>query len=373
MVSSLHEFALELIGAQSTIDLHEQDLLVSQACTQVGSPPASLLKKIRSGQTLEEFTGSEVVNWIKGTAYKSLEIYQSLDFPKGKPQLSSVEREWFFQVFERYEQMKGERCDGQDLLLLAEANIREGAIEPKWSAVLVDEFQDLNLCGLSLIKILSARNSAQLFFMGDHRQRISEPFHLSKTLVLQSLGDLLDLRKIIGTPQRFMQQQRAFMAAREMIRMKMVRMIVTFDSAVPDQKSLFCVVLQQKRWRALGCCSQIQSLIADGVPAGNIALLSLAREQTENILWEIRVRTIELDSSREGQLGYFTEGAVKRATIHGSKGLEFPIVFLVGLSANAFSSHPWVRSEDDPNSAIGSPPLRCDDASARSFVYEFFR
>jgi superfamily I DNA/RNA helicase len=53
-------------------------------------------------------------------------------------------------------------------------------------------------------------------------------------------------------------------------------------------------------------------------------------------------------------LAYFHDKSVKRSTIHEVKGLEFPIVFLMGLSAEAFALDAILRSEDDADSVIGS-------------------
>ncbi|WP_084080702.1 UvrD-helicase domain-containing protein [Edaphobacter aggregans] len=83
-----------------------------------------------------------------------------------------IERDWFFSLFEAYEEAKGSLLDEQDLLIRADATVATSTNPSAWKAVLVDEFQDLNLCGLSFLKTLAGENGNFLFFAGDHRQRI---------------------------------------------------------------------------------------------------------------------------------------------------------------------------------------------------------
>ena len=81
-VSSLHQYAQELVGCRVTIGTYEQEGLIDEAYRRCRTHPATLLNKVPHGHTPQQFVGKEITDWVKGAAYGSAEIYQSLDFPK---------------------------------------------------------------------------------------------------------------------------------------------------------------------------------------------------------------------------------------------------------------------------------------------------
>jgi hypothetical protein len=157
-VASIVEIASELLGIKFNISSNEKAGIIANCCKESGAPPLSLRRKLRGSQSLEEFVENEITHWIKGAAYRNAEIYQALPFPRGKAQLSPEERAWLFGVFEHYERQKGKLRDDQDIILDAYEATRDRTNHSKWSAILIDEFQDLSLCSLSFIKNLAALN-----------------------------------------------------------------------------------------------------------------------------------------------------------------------------------------------------------------------
>jgi Txe/YoeB family toxin of Txe-Axe toxin-antitoxin module len=353
-VLSLNSLAYRIAGIDEVISAQQHEDLIRRARLSTPPPPATLLRKLRKDQDIDSYASNEVLNWIKGTAYKSREIYQALDFPKGKGQLSALEREWFFDVFEAYEKAKGMSFDEQDLLICAEANLAGSAIKSEWKAILVDEFQDLNLCGLSLLKRVAGEHTASLFFAGDHRQRIYRTLpsfrEAGVPIVGRSFGLSANYR---NTPEIYSAAKSLYGSqgddpdseGLEAQEIKLLR-----DSSRKPVIRGFRDSKFEDEW----ICKEITSLIERGLAPGDIALISLAIEQSESVNWDARFPVISLDNPRVERLAYFHEKSVKRSTIHEVKGLEFPVVFVMGLSAEVFGRDAILRSEDDADSVIGS-------------------
>jgi superfamily I DNA/RNA helicase len=72
--------------------------------------------------------------------------------------------------------------------------------------------------------------------------------------------------------------------------------------------------------------------------------ISLEMTQSEAFNWHSDFRTMQLDSERVQRMAIFTKGYVKRLAIHQSKGFEFPFVFLMGLTQDAFADSEFIRS-----------------------------
>jgi DNA helicase-2/ATP-dependent DNA helicase PcrA len=51
-------------------------------------------------------------------------------------------------------------------------------------------------------------------------------------------------------------------------------------------------------------------------------------------------------------MAIFTNGYVKRMTIHQAKGFEFPVVFLMGLTQDLFVSSNFIRTSDSAEDAV---------------------
>jgi superfamily I DNA/RNA helicase/Txe/YoeB family toxin of Txe-Axe toxin-antitoxin module len=353
-ISTLHQYALELSGCRVKVDGCRQAGLITDSLRIVGDPPPGLAAKVQQRRTLAEFVRNEVLDWIKGTAYGDLDIYQTLDFPRGRPQLSPNEREWIFRIFERYQQLKGEECDWQDALLFAERKLQADAQLPKWGAVLVDEFQDLSLSGLSLVRRIAARNPAQLFFAGDHRQRIYRTLPSFKDAGIPIVGRSFQLA------QNYRNTPEIYEAAQSICRgggddpdeKKNAALPALFSRTRAQVPTLRGFKVQSAEDEWVG--AEVRLLLSNGCDAGDIAILSLTREKSEAIAHRLPIESTDISGPQSRATAYFERRRLKRATIHGAKGLEFPIVFLVGMSLNEFRMHPWVSSEDDPASAIAS-------------------
>ena len=99
-------------------------------------------------------------------------------------------------------------------------------------------------------------------------------------------------------------------------------------------------------------CEQIRALMASGVPGHHIAIISFDITNSSTFNWDADFRVIELHNEIVDRQAIFTRGYVKRMTIHQAKGLEFPVVFLMGLTRELFVSSDFVRTSDDPEDVM---------------------
>lgn len=353
-VGTVVEIASELLGTRPDLSPVAKSDMIFACCRDFGVPPASLHRKLRGAQSLEDFVENEITHWIKGAAYGDAEIYQALTFPRGKAQLSLEERSWLFEVFELYENRKGSLRDDEDIILDAYEASQDRVGLSKWSAILIDEFQDISLCSLSFLKNLGASSPERLFFAGDHRQRLYRTLPSFKDAGIAITGRSYGIRENYrNTPEIYkaahgLCSQNDEDPDAEEIDSRDV-LFTRSGAGIPVLRGF-----ATERLEMVWVCDQITSLISAGTPAGDIAIISLSLAQTEGINWEARFPIVQLDNVRVERLSYFTEGAVRRATIHESKGLEFPVVFLTGLSEEAYDADPALQSEADPDPLIRS-------------------
>jgi Txe/YoeB family toxin of Txe-Axe toxin-antitoxin module len=349
-VASVLEIATEMTTYKEVLTEDRQQALLREARQFAGTEPSSLRRKFRRGQAIDDFTFCEIARWVKGAANSDREDYETLPLPVRKSSLSSEETDWLFRVLAHYERIKGKAADEQDVLSIANQRVRkEGAL--RWSAVLVDEFQDLDLKALSFVGNL-CRKPENLFFAGDHRQRIYQTLPSFARAGINIRGRSRQVTLNYRNSPEIYAAARAVLSGSGVdpdgIDASEEQLEFAQSSATKPVLRQFPSDSAESSW----VCDQIRSLISSGVPRHHIAVISFDISNSSTFNWDADFRVIQLHHETVNRKAIFTKGYVKRMTIHQSKGFEFPIVFLMGLTHDLFVNLAFVRASDDAEDVV---------------------
>jgi superfamily I DNA/RNA helicase len=81
-------------------------------------------------------------------------------------------------------------------------------------------------------------------------------------------------------------------------------------------------------------CRRVCEQINAGVPAQTIGIMAGTNARVRRMAEELRLAGIETESPRESGRLSITHPSVKVLTMHGAKGLDFPHVYVIGLTAD---------------------------------------
>jgi AAA domain/Nuclease-related domain/UvrD-like helicase C-terminal domain len=170
--SSLHGWATAFLagrGAEVPLNAARADDAFSRAWMTIGRDSA--LAEI---DPMPGYWREEIDHVIKGRGLTSLEEYRTVARHGRRTALQPVHREAAWLLYEEYELLREERGVGDfnDVLLAALAELKERPADPPYSAVIVDEVQDLTLVGVQLLHALAGDGPNGLLLIGDGQQAV---------------------------------------------------------------------------------------------------------------------------------------------------------------------------------------------------------
>ncbi|MGE3447472.1 MAG: UvrD-helicase domain-containing protein [Microbacteriaceae bacterium] len=116
----------------------------------------------------------EITHVIKGRGLTTLGQYAELDRVGRRTPLRAEQRELVWRLYERYQELLQEQglVDYDDLISMALDSVRAEPIEHPYTAVIVDEAQDLSCQGMRLLHALAGDGPDGLLVVGDGQQAV---------------------------------------------------------------------------------------------------------------------------------------------------------------------------------------------------------
>ncbi len=288
-----------------------------------------------------DFIVDEIKYVIKGRAVTTLEEYLQLKRTGRGTPLGAEERHVIFRIYSQYQQGLGMRCDWDDFILKSLHHIENGLHPGSYVAVVVDEVQDFTEAGMRLIGQIAGDGPNKLLLIGDGQQKIYKGGFALKNVGISIVGRSRILRYNYRNTKEILQ------AAYSMVRN------ISFDDledeediapAMPEfpQRSgpkpitkCFTSREEELRWVASTIMERV-STRRTNIP-GDIGILYVSGRQygamVDRILNAYGLQVTELRRDNAG--AFFDDSSIKRCTFYSAKGMEFKIVFLVGVTEGA--------------------------------------
>ncbi len=170
--TSLHAWArtfLDQRGVPVNLNGEKARTAFFRAWSRVGKD--SVLPQV---EPLPSYWQEEIDYVIKGRGLTSLREYLLIARHGRRTALMPEHRRAAWRLYEEYESLRAERAihDFNDVLLAALSELQSQAVEPAYSAVIVDEVQDLTLIGIKLLHALIGEAANGLLLIGDGQQSV---------------------------------------------------------------------------------------------------------------------------------------------------------------------------------------------------------
>ncbi|WP_245974027.1 nuclease-related domain-containing DEAD/DEAH box helicase [Thermomonospora umbrina] len=170
--TGLHSWAQRFLGERDVrlnVRPEAAETAFSRAWLRVGRH--SLLTELDPS---DRYWRDEVSHVIKGRGLTSLAEYRVIPRHGRRTALQSQHREAVWRLYEEYERLRIAQGvhDFNDLLMTALREVEREPVDPPYTAVIVDEVQDLTLVGVRLLYALVGDAPNGLLLIGDGQQSV---------------------------------------------------------------------------------------------------------------------------------------------------------------------------------------------------------
>lgn len=330
-----------LRGSPELTDPEEVLELVRAARRSVpGAPPTARVARLRDQDLLDEFR--EV---LYGRAVEKEEDYlDAARVPRTgrKFPLLPEERRYVWRVFQRFQEVV--RMAGRapwewlpyELLQRLPESHRDW---PLYDVVVVDEAQDLLPAVFRVLLRVQGGSERNFLVLGDAAQNLyRSSFRWADTGLQVTGGHVTVLRRCFRSTRPIVRAAaRLLTELQDRLGEDLVEPEETDADGPPPE-----VILAQSAEEEVGLVAdRVVQCLQEGVPPSSVAVFAQRKVTLERVGEELRARGVpaEFYEKADGtkSLNLF-EASVKLVTTYSAKGIEFPVVFVVGVTEGAFPS-----------------------------------
>jgi superfamily I DNA/RNA helicase len=321
--------ALKSIGSWNRpIGDRQRRELISQAIDSSGPIDLSLSKA---------YIGEEI-SWIKENELLSWKEYKNVDRAGRGIGLAESPRRKVYNVFQEYQQLLGNRMDWDDVPLRVLQNMENSLISTgNYEAVFVDEAQDFAASWFRVIRSLVNPDTSILFLAADSTQRIYRTGFSWQNMGLNVRGRTVVLKRRYRNP--FAVQRLAYNLVRndEGLQRELSESgeVLSEPESDTEQEPINDSVINFKRFHNereeyTAIANAIKTLLKQGYRNSDIAIFHRYKWGVDEIAEHLAEAKLLVNDAKESDIN-FNEDRIRISTLHSSKGLEFPIVFICGL------------------------------------------
>lgn len=295
------------------------------------------------------FFRDEIALVIKGNGLQTEEEYLTISRYGRKTALSATVRRVVWQVYQAYQQALQPRMDWQDLAPKAYAELVQTPLVSPYGHVVVDEVQDLSAIQLRVIQRLNKGGeqdkSRSIFLVGDIAQTIYSRGFTWSQAGLQLRGNSFSIRRNFRNTREIAEAAALLNSYNQTVTMSEFFV----DPEYTQRHGPFPIVLEcditDRERRAV--CEKILSLVEDQqFRLSDFAIVAPTVELCEQYQASLEHANVPCAIYSEDAFNILEE-QVKVMTIHSAKGLEFPVVFIVGLHANVLPRRIYATDTDE--------------------------
>lgn len=332
--SGVHEFARRVLDERG-VDVHVRPAAVEQAFERAWATSGA---DSALGGTARQahYWKDEIAHVIKGRGLVQFDEYADLPRTGRRYPLAVEQRRAVWRLYEAYDkELRAQRVhDYADVILLAEAEVRRRPLDHGYSAVIVDEAQDLTCAMVRLLHSLVGDVPDGLTLIGDGQQSIYPGgFSLAEVGVsIAGRGVVLDIN--YRKTAEILAFAQAMVAGDEFADLEGAVARGDLPAAVP-RSGPEPVVQQCSSWgaRSTRLVARVRAVASEvGTGLGDIGVLCHTKAGVRAAVGALRdagLAVIELTEYDGSPVEAVKVGTVKRA-----KGLEFKHVLLADARAD---------------------------------------
>ena len=280
------------------------------------------------------FFRDEIARVIKGNGITKEEEYLAIPRYGRKTALKRKARSATWAIYEAYQQNLKENnwIDWQDLSLIAYKELFKSPLTEPYKHIIVDESQDLTSIQVRIAQRLMKGKSSEntnIFMVGDYSQTLYSRGFSWKQAGLQIQGRSYSIKRNFRNTRQIAETAAALNAYNEHVKMSSEYVDPLFTNRHGPWPVLLKCDITEREIKAIA--EKVLDLAGDNqFRLSDFAVLCPTVHLCNNVKLRFNQLDIPCILSDDEQFDIL-EDKIKILTIHSAKGLEFPVVFIVGL------------------------------------------